>query len=75
MACIFTPEYDNPNLIVSAMTEAVVQLENGLDLLAVLPEGPQRQNQELDLRVALAPAVIASKGYAAPGKNHRGAAQ
>jgi class 3 adenylate cyclase/predicted ATPase len=50
----------------SVMTEAVAQLQKGLDLLADLPNDPWRQQRELDLRIALAPALIATKGYSAP---------
>jgi len=49
----------------SAMTEAVAQLQKGLDELAGLPDGPRRQQQELGLRVALASALAATKGYSA----------
>ena len=50
----------------SAMIEAVSQLQNGLDLLSNLPEGQSREQLELDLRVALQPALVATRGYAAP---------
>jgi predicted ATPase len=51
----------------SAMTEAEAQLRNGLNLLAILPPGdPSRQQQELDLQMALGPALIATKGFGAP---------
>jgi len=50
----------------SAMTEAVAQLQKGLDLLANLPEAARRQQQELALRVALGPALIATNGFSAP---------
>ena len=50
----------------SALLEAVSQLQNGLDLLNLLPEGQSRQQLELDLRVALQGALVATKGYAAP---------
>ena len=49
----------------SAMAEAVTQLQKGLDLIATQPEGTARREQELDLRIALAPALIATKGYSA----------
>jgi predicted ATPase len=49
----------------SAMTEAVAQLQRGLELLGGLPEGGGRQGQELELSIALGPALIASKGYSA----------
>src|SRR5262249_46655352 len=50
----------------SAMTEAVAQLQKGLDLLASLPDRDWRRQQELELLLALARALIAAKGYAAP---------
>ena len=49
----------------SAMTEAVAQLRKGLDVLAGLPDGPWRQQQELDLQIALGPALTATKGWSA----------
>jgi predicted ATPase len=49
----------------SAMTEAVAQLTKGLEVLANLPEGTARQQQELDLRLAMGPALIATQGWAA----------
>jgi predicted ATPase len=50
----------------SANLEAVQHLTTGLALLATLPETPARPQQELDLQMALGPAFIATKGYAAP---------
>jgi tetratricopeptide (TPR) repeat protein len=50
----------------SAMTEAVAQLQKGLDLLASLPDGDWRRQRELDLLLALGRALLAVKGYAAP---------
>jgi predicted ATPase len=49
----------------SATAEAVAQLQKGLDELAVLPDSPLRQQRELGLRVALASALAATKGYSA----------
>jgi hypothetical protein len=48
------------------MMEAVSLLQKGLDLIANLPEGVQRQQNELDFRVTLGPPLIATKGYSAP---------
>ena len=48
-----------------AMTEAVAQLRKGLDVLAGLPDGPRRRQQELDLQIALGSALAATKGIAA----------
>jgi predicted ATPase len=51
----------------SAMTEAETQLRKGLSLLTILPpEDPSRWQQELDLQIALGPALITTKGYGAP---------
>jgi len=50
----------------SAMTEAVVQLEKGLNLLAMLPDDPNRRQQELDLLIVLGQAQMATRGQAAP---------
>jgi predicted ATPase len=49
----------------SAMTEAVTQLRKGLCVLAGLPDGAWRRQQELDFQIALGPALTATKGYAA----------
>ncbi len=53
----------------SAMTEAVAQLRKGLDVLAGLPDGSRRQQQELDLQTALGPALTATKGNSAADAN------
>jgi predicted ATPase len=50
----------------SAMAEAAAQLQKGLDQLELLPNDPERQRQELDLRIALGAALNAVKGFAAP---------
>ena len=50
----------------SAMTEAVAQLSKALELLAGLPESQECQQQELELQSALAGALVASRGLAAP---------
>jgi predicted ATPase len=49
-----------------AMTEAVAQLQKGLDLLASLPDGDWRRQQELNLLLPLGRALFVTKGYAAP---------
>jgi predicted ATPase len=49
-----------------AMAEAVAQLENGLTVLAQLPDGGERQEQELDLQITLGHALMAAKGLSAP---------
>jgi class 3 adenylate cyclase/tetratricopeptide (TPR) repeat protein len=53
-------------LVRSATAEASAQLQKGLDVLAGLPDDPWRRQQELDLQIALRPALALTKGYAAP---------
>ena len=53
-------------LVRSAMAEAVAHLSRGLDALADLPGGAERQRRELALQLALGQASIAAKGFAAP---------
>jgi predicted ATPase len=48
------------------MIESVAQVRKGLDLLAHLPESPERWRQELELQRVLGAALLASKGNAAP---------
>jgi predicted ATPase len=50
----------------SAMAEAIGQLQQGLEVLAGLPDSLWRQQQELDLQIALRSALAATKGYSAP---------
>jgi predicted ATPase len=50
----------------SAMIEAAAQFQNALDLLPGLPDGPDRERQELELQSALGRALVAWKGPAAP---------
>jgi class 3 adenylate cyclase/tetratricopeptide (TPR) repeat protein len=56
----------------SAMMEAMVQLEKGLDLLPNLPDGSSAQQRELDLRITMGRALLATKGYGSPasGENY-----
>lgn len=49
----------------SAMAEAIAQLRKGLDVLAGLPDGERRRQYELDLHIALRPALAAAKGFSA----------
>ncbi|HUH83419.1 MAG TPA: AAA family ATPase [Stellaceae bacterium] len=49
----------------SAMTEAVAQLRKGLDALESLPDGSSRRRHELELNLALGPALSATKGWSA----------
>jgi tetratricopeptide (TPR) repeat protein len=48
----------------SAMTEAVAQLRKGLEVLDAMPDGPSRQQQELDLQATLGSALTATTGWA-----------
>jgi class 3 adenylate cyclase/tetratricopeptide (TPR) repeat protein len=50
----------------SANPEAIKHLTTGLNLLVMLPYTPARAQQELDLQIALGPALMATKGQAAP---------
>ena len=50
----------------SANQEAVQHLRTALALLERLPDTQARLQQELDLQVALGPALFATKGFAAP---------
>src|SRR6185369_15011285 len=49
----------------SAMAEAEAQVRKGLDVLAELPDGSWRQQQELDLQVTLRSALTATQGFGA----------
>jgi DNA-binding SARP family transcriptional activator/predicted ATPase len=53
-----------------AMTEAVVQLQKGLELLSSLSNEQDCERQELPLQIALGVALAASKGFAAPETGH-----
>jgi class 3 adenylate cyclase/DNA-binding winged helix-turn-helix (wHTH) protein/predicted ATPase len=50
----------------SAHVEALAHLTTGLELLHALPETPERAQHELALHLTVGPALIATKGYAAP---------
>ena len=54
----------------SAMAEAAAQFQKGLDQLALLPDTPERQRQELEFCSALGAVLLAVKGYAAPETGH-----
>jgi class 3 adenylate cyclase len=54
----------------SAMVEAAAQLQKGLDQLALLPDDPDRQRQELEFWRALGAVLQAVKGSAAPETGH-----
>jgi tetratricopeptide (TPR) repeat protein len=50
----------------SANTEAIAHLTKALEVVANLPDTPERDRQELKLRVALGAQIAVTKGYAAP---------
>ena len=50
----------------SANAEAVTHFSNGLELLKTMPDTPERRRQELAFQTRLGPALMASRGYAAP---------
>jgi predicted ATPase len=50
----------------SANVEAISHLTTALELLKTLRDTPERAQQELTLRVTLGPALMATKGFAAP---------
>ena len=50
----------------SANVEAAAHFRQGLMLLKTLEDTPDRRRQELALQAALAPALIATQGFAAP---------
>jgi predicted ATPase len=50
----------------SANAEAVSHVSRALELLKTLPDGSDRIREELALQLILGPALVASKGWAAP---------
>jgi len=54
----------------SAHPEAVTHLTRGLEVLKTLPDTPQRLQHELDLQTTLGPALMATRGNAAPEVGH-----
>jgi serine/threonine protein kinase/predicted ATPase len=49
-----------------ANVEAASHLRRGLEMLASLPDTPERAGQELGMQIPLGTVLIASQGYAAP---------
>jgi predicted ATPase len=49
----------------AALAEAAAQFQKALDQLALLPDSPERQRQELEFRSSLGVALLAVKGFAA----------
>jgi predicted ATPase len=54
----------------STHVEAIAHLRKGLELLRTLPDTPERWQHELDVQLALGPALMATKGFAAPDVEH-----
>jgi class 3 adenylate cyclase/predicted ATPase len=56
----------------SAMAEAAAQLQKALDQLELLPDGPERHRQELEIWSALGAVLTVVRGFAAPetGRAH-----
>jgi len=50
----------------SAHAEAIAHLRQGLALLQILPETPERVQQEVDIHLTLGASLLATKGQAAP---------
>jgi predicted ATPase len=50
----------------SANVEAIAHLRQGIALLTSLPDTPERVQSELTLQTTLGPALMATRGYAAP---------
>src|SRR5262249_10326932 len=50
----------------SANAEAIAHVQHGLELLSTLPDTQQRTQYELDLLTTLGPALMSTRGYAAP---------
>jgi tetratricopeptide (TPR) repeat protein len=49
----------------SSVAEADAQFRRGLNQVSRLPDGPARQERELELHLALAPVLAATRGYSA----------
>jgi class 3 adenylate cyclase/predicted ATPase len=54
----------------SANLKTISHLTKGLEVLRTLPDTPERIQHELVLQITLGPALIATKGYAAPEVEH-----
>src|SRR5262245_24827602 len=65
-AVVYWLKAGQQSLARSATTEAAAQLRKGLDALDGLPDGPGRQQLELDLQIELGYALMAAKGHSAP---------
>jgi class 3 adenylate cyclase/predicted ATPase len=54
----------------SANVEAAAHFERGLELLVQLPETPERHERELEMQMALGPALVAARGFAETRVGH-----
>jgi class 3 adenylate cyclase/predicted ATPase len=54
----------------SANVEAIAHLTRGLEVVQRLVDGPARWQRELEVQVALGPALMATKGFGAPEVAH-----
>jgi class 3 adenylate cyclase/predicted ATPase len=50
----------------SAYPEAIAHLSKGLEVLKTLPDPPTHRRQELDLQLALGPAIVVTRGPGSP---------
>lgn len=53
-------------VLLSAHLEAITHLAKGLQLLGTVADGPERARRELAMLTTMGPALISTKGYAAP---------
>ena len=63
----------NSAVRLAANEAAIACLTRGLELLETLPESPERDRQELVLRLALYAPLTATRGYACPELEHSNA--
>jgi predicted ATPase/class 3 adenylate cyclase len=49
----------------SANVEAIAHLQKGIELIETMPESPERAKMELELQIALGPALMITKGMVA----------
>jgi len=65
-AVVYLREAGTKAFVRSANADAVSYLTRGLEIVALLPEGADRERHELALLLALGPAIQALKGLEAP---------
>src|SRR5262249_46748687 len=65
-AILFWMKAGRHSIETCAFVEAASQFRKALGLLAGLPSSPERDEQELDVQMAIGSAVTATSGYAAP---------